>query len=49
MLDASYRLFGALPTLLERDYNIPPLQELALEVERIAHMQSSHPEARAAV
>ncbi|MFN0314218.1 MAG: DUF692 domain-containing protein, partial [Burkholderiales bacterium] len=39
LLDASYRLFGALPTLLERDYNIPPLQELALEVERIAHMQ----------
>ena len=48
LLDASYRLFGAKPTLLERDYNIPPLADLTLEVERIAQMQRPYAEVRAA-
>ncbi len=39
LLGVTYALFGAKPTLLERDYNIPPLKDLALEVERIAQMQ----------
>lgn len=42
LLDATYRIHGVAPTLLERDFNIPPLAELAREVERIAHIQSAH-------
>jgi uncharacterized protein (UPF0276 family) len=30
------------PTLLERDFNIPPLAELAAEVELIARLQAAH-------
>ncbi|MBT9568010.1 MAG: DUF692 domain-containing protein [Thiobacillus sp.] len=40
LLDASYRIHGVVPTLLERDFNIPPLSELMREVEHIAHIQS---------
>ncbi|MFQ3324460.1 MAG: hypothetical protein ACI90U_002287 [Pseudomonadales bacterium] len=35
LLQAAYKRFGVLPTLLERDFNIPPLPELLLEVEKI--------------
>lgn len=42
LLDASYRLHGVAPTLLERDFNIPPLADLAREVERIATVQRQH-------
>jgi uncharacterized protein (UPF0276 family) len=42
LLDASYRIHGVAPTLLERDFNIPPLAELVREVERIAHIQAAH-------
>jgi hypothetical protein len=42
LLDATYRIHGVAPTLLERDFNIPPLAELVREVERIAHIQSTH-------
>jgi uncharacterized protein (UPF0276 family) len=41
LLEASYRRFGALPTLLERDFNIPPLAELMPEVARIAALQQA--------
>jgi uncharacterized protein (UPF0276 family) len=41
LLEASYRRFGALPTLLERDFNIPPLAELMPEVARIAVLQQA--------
>jgi hypothetical protein len=40
LLDAAYDLVGVHPTLLERDFNIPPLAELAGEVERIAAAQA---------
>ena len=40
LLDFSYRLFGVKPTLLERDFNFPPLSELAREVSRIATLQT---------
>ncbi len=46
LLDAAYGLFGAKPTLLERDYNIPPLADLVLEVERIAQLQRPYAEVR---
>ncbi len=42
LLDATYRLHGVAPTLLERDFNIPPLAELVREVERIARIQAYH-------
>ena len=41
LLADAYRLFGNFPTLLERDTNIPPLNDLMPEVERIAMLQSS--------
>jgi len=43
LLDQTYRIHGVAPTLLERDFNIPPLAELAREVEHIARIQAAHP------
>jgi len=43
LLDTAYELLGPQPTLLERDFNIPPLDQLAGEVERIASIQRRHP------
>jgi len=43
LLDAAYARVGPLPTCLERDFNIPPLEELAAEVGRIAAAQSRFP------
>ncbi|MDQ3195946.1 MAG: HvfB family MNIO-type RiPP peptide maturase [Burkholderiales bacterium] len=40
LLEFTYRHFGVHPTLLERDFNIPPLADLTREVERIAGMQA---------
>ncbi|MDP1904803.1 MAG: DUF692 domain-containing protein [Pseudomonadota bacterium] len=42
LLDHTYARIGTPPTLLERDYNIPPLAELLPEVERIRHLQARH-------
>jgi uncharacterized protein len=42
LLDATYRIHGVAPTLLERDFNIPPLAELAREVEHIACIQAAY-------
>lgn len=42
LLDETYRIHGVAPTLLERDFNIPPLNELLCEVERIALIQARH-------
>lgn len=42
LLDLTYQRFGAVPTLLERDFNIPPLSELLLEVEQIHSIQSQY-------
>ncbi len=39
LLTHAYRLFGVFPTLLERDFNLPPLAELLNEVGRIAAIQ----------
>ena len=39
LLATAYQHFGAVPTLLERDFNIPPLDELMLEIDRIIEMQ----------
>ena len=42
LLEETYRTFGVFPTLLERDFNIPPLAELLPEIERIAHLQQRY-------
>ncbi len=39
LLEDAYQLFGAFPTLLERDTNIPPLNILMSEVNKIAQLQ----------
>lgn len=39
LLEKAYDYFGVFPTLLERDFNIPPLTELLKEVDRIAEIQ----------
>lgn len=42
LLDFAYERFGVFPTLLERDFNIPPLPELMREVETIRSIQNQH-------
>jgi uncharacterized protein (UPF0276 family) len=39
LLQSTYQHFGVLPTLLERDFNLPPLAELLAEVATIADYQ----------
>ena len=39
LLDKAYELFGVFPTLLERDFNLPPVAELLDEVEQIKKVQ----------
>lgn len=41
LLEHAYRLHGVHPTLLERDFNFPPLPELLGEVERIRTLQAA--------
>jgi uncharacterized protein (UPF0276 family) len=42
LLDEVYGAMGVLPTLLERDFNLPPLEELLLEVASIRDVQMRH-------
>ena len=42
LLDQTYGMHGVAPTLLERDFNIPPLDRLMREVQRIALIQAQH-------
>jgi len=42
LLDVAYDHFGVFPTLLERDFNIPPLETLLKEVETIRHYQTKY-------
>lgn len=41
LLEKTYARFGPLPTLLERDFNIPPLAELSRELRRIEQLQAA--------
>lgn len=43
LLEEAYCLCGPLPTLLERDFNIPPLSVLLEEVSMIKSLQSAAP------
>ena len=40
LLAEAYRRLGPLPTLLERDFNLPPLKELLHEVDQIRELQA---------
>lgn len=44
LLEAAYGHFGVFPTLLERDFNIPPLPDLLGEVGRIHRLQAGQKE-----
>jgi uncharacterized protein (UPF0276 family) len=39
LLDEAYALFGPVPTLLERDFNFPPLATLVREVAAVRERQ----------
>lgn len=41
LLAYAYQQHGVFPTLLERDFNFPPLAELLGEVDKIKHIQSA--------
>ncbi|WP_317931568.1 DUF692 domain-containing protein [Halioxenophilus sp. WMMB6] len=49
LLDQAYELFGVIPTLLERDFNIPPVADLLAELEVIKSLQAKHAQARSKV
>ena len=42
LLDRAYAVHGVFPTLLERDFNIPALQSLELELQQIQDIQIRH-------
>ncbi|BFT29791.1 DUF692 domain-containing protein [Alteromonas sp. D210916BOD_24] len=42
LLDHAYALHGVFPTLLERDFNIPPLSDLLKEVRKIKQIQAKY-------
>lgn len=39
LLNKAYEMHGVFPTLLERDFNIPPLLELMAEVDQVCRLQ----------
>ena len=42
LLAKAYALYGVFPTLIERDFNLPPLNELINEVNIIHNLQNHH-------
>jgi uncharacterized protein len=42
LLREAYARFGVFPTLLERDFNLPPISELLAEMSRIGDCQREH-------
>jgi uncharacterized protein (UPF0276 family) len=40
LLDKAFEAFGVFPVLLERDFNLPPLEELMTEVQKITAIQN---------
>lgn len=42
LLDKAYQHCGVVPTLLERDFNIPPLPELLTEMDQIIALQAKN-------
>lgn len=48
LLEEAYATFGPVPTLLERDFNFPPMEELLDEVRKIRALQQRTPRVKAA-
>jgi uncharacterized protein (UPF0276 family) len=42
LLDQAYTLFGVFPTLIERDFNIPPVPRLMAELRQLRSIQQRH-------
>ena len=42
LLDFTYQQYGNIPTLLERDFNIPSVPELLTEIDQIKRMQAQY-------
>ena len=42
LLEYAYSVHGVFPTLLERDFNIPPIGDLLMEVEKIRQLQNKY-------
>jgi len=42
LLGTAYQHFGVVPTLLERDFNIPATDELMAEIQKIRTLQQAH-------
>jgi uncharacterized protein (UPF0276 family) len=42
LLAKAYKHFGPVPTLLERDFNIPPLDDLLAEIDQIRDLQAPY-------
>lgn len=42
LLDAAYKYHGVFPTLLERDFNIPPMNEVLQEVDQVRKYQEKY-------
>ena len=40
LLDKAFETFGVFPVLLERDFNLPPVEELMTEVQKITGIQN---------
>ena len=49
ILDKAYELFGNMPTLLERDFNFPPIGVLMQEVHTIRNLQNKWDDSQQAV
>ena len=47
LLEEAYEQFGVFPVLLERDFNLPPIDELFDEVRQIGKLQDRHRVSRA--
>jgi hypothetical protein len=48
LLASAYRRFGRFPTLLERDFNLPPVATLMAELGQISHAQAAVSEPQSA-
>ncbi len=48
LLNYAYELYGVMPTLLERDFNFPPVAELLAEVDMIRQTQAAWAEQQGA-
>ncbi len=49
LLDKAYEHFGVMPTLLERDFNIPPVDHLLAEVNQIKQIQANRQQTEASL